>query len=74
MPVGELRAVLDHQVEEVAAHLHADLCVEPRILRDLDVRHHQAELLQITPAVEVDSDHELERLELRDLLEEVDHG
>src|SRR4051812_33043850 len=48
-PIRDLRPVLDHQVEEVAAHLDGDPRVGGDFALDLDLRHLQPKLLDVAP-------------------------
>ena len=64
------RAVLDHRVEELPAHLDAHAGVGRDVLAHLDVRHLQAELLGVAAPVQVDPDDEGQRRERRHLVEE----
>jgi hypothetical protein len=66
--------VLDHQVEEVAAHFDPDLRVGAHVLADVDVGHLDPELLHVAAAaVEVHPDDEPEILQRGHLVEEPAH-
>jgi hypothetical protein len=69
-PVGHPRAVLDHRVEELAAHLDAHPRVGGDVLAHVDLGHLEAELLRVAAPVQVDAHDERQRLEGRDLVEE----
>src|SRR3954451_15217288 len=72
-PIRDLRPVLDHQVEEVAAHLDGDPRVGGDFALDLDLRHLQPELLDVAAALQVHPHNQLELLERGDLVEEAAH-
>src|SRR4051794_5670977 len=72
-PIRDLRPVLDHQVEEVAAHLDGDPRVGGDFALDLDLRHLEPKLLDVAAALQVHPHDQLELLERGDLVEEAAH-
>src|SRR5947209_10613192 len=68
-PVGDL-AFLRHNVEELPPHLNLYAGVRGRTLGDLDLRHLEAEVLDVAAAAQLHSHDQLDRLERRDFTHE----